>query len=95
MKIQDSVALVTGANRGLGLTFAKALLAGGAGKVYAAARDPASVKLAGVQPIQLDVTKPAEIDDAARHLGDVTLLVNNAGVLRGSGFLASGGVEAI
>jgi len=73
MKIQDSVALVTGANRGLGLTFAKALLAGGARKVYAAARDPASVKLAGVQPIQLDVTKPAEIDDAARHLGDVTL----------------------
>jgi len=95
MKIQDSVALVTGANRGLGLTFAKALLAGGARKVYAAARDPASVKLAGVQPIQLDVTKPAEIDDAARHLGDVTLLVNNAGVLRGSGFLASDGVEAL
>ena len=38
MKIQDSVALVTGANRGLGLAFAKALLADGARKVYAAAR---------------------------------------------------------
>ena len=95
MKIQDSVALVTGANRGLGLAFAKALLAGGARKVYAAARDPASVKLAGVQPIQLDVTKPAEIDRAARELGDVSLLVNNAGVLRGSGFLGANGVEAL
>jgi NAD(P)-dependent dehydrogenase (short-subunit alcohol dehydrogenase family) len=95
MKIQDSVALITGANRGLGLAFAKALLAGGARKVYAAARDPASVKLSGVQPIQLDVTKPAEIDRAAGELGDVSLLVNNAGVLRGSGFLARGGVEAL
>jgi len=71
MKIQDSVALVTGANRGLGLAFARALLAGGARKVYAAARDPASVNLAGVQPIRLDVTKPAEIDKVAGELGDV------------------------
>lgn len=95
MKIQDSVALVTGANRGLGLAFARALLAGGARKVYAAARDPASVKLSGVLPVRLDVTRPAEIDGAARGLSDVTLLVNNAGVLRGSGFLASGGVDAL
>ena len=95
MKIQDSVALVTGANRGLGLAFARALLAGGARKVYAAARDPASVKLSGVLPVRLDVTRPAEIDGAARGLADVTLLVNNAGVLRGSGFLASGGVDAL
>ncbi len=95
MKIQDSVALVTGANRGLGLAFVRALLAGGARKVYAAARDPASVKLSGVLPVRLDVTRPAEIDGAARGLSDVTLLVNNAGVLRGSGFLASGGVDAL
>jgi NAD(P)-dependent dehydrogenase (short-subunit alcohol dehydrogenase family) len=95
MKIHDSVALITGANRGLGLAFATALLAGGAAKVYAAARDPASVKLSGVQPVRLDVTKPAEIDKVAHELGDVTLLVNNAGVLRGSGFLAAGGVEAL
>lgn len=95
MKIQDSVALVTGANRGLGLAFARALLAGGARKVYAAARDPVSVTLPGVQAIRLDVTKPDEIVAAARDLQDVTLLVNNAGILRGSGFLSPGGVDAV
>jgi len=95
MKIRDSVALVTGANRGLGLAFARALLAGGARKVYAAARDPASVTLPGVQAIRLDVTNPDDIAAAARDLGDLTLLVNNAGILRGSGFLAPGGVDAV
>jgi NAD(P)-dependent dehydrogenase (short-subunit alcohol dehydrogenase family) len=95
MKIQDSVALVTGANRGLGLAFARALLAGGARKVYAAARDPATVKLAGAQPVRLDVTKPAEIEAAAHELGDVTLLVNNAGISRGSTFLAETGIDAL
>jgi NAD(P)-dependent dehydrogenase (short-subunit alcohol dehydrogenase family) len=95
MKIQNSVALVTGANRGLGLAFAKALVAGGARKVYAAARDPASVTLPGVQAIRLDVTNPDEIAAAARDLQDVTLVVNNAGILRGSGFLSPGGVDAV
>lgn len=95
MKIQDSIALVTGANRGLGLAFTRALLAGGARKVYAAARDPASVKQAGAQAIRLDVTKPGEVDAAARELGDVNLLVNNAGIIRGSGFLGPQGVDAV
>jgi NAD(P)-dependent dehydrogenase (short-subunit alcohol dehydrogenase family) len=95
MKIKDSVALVTGANRGLGLAFTQALLAGGVRKVYAAARDPASLKQAGVQPVRLDVTKTADVEAAARELGDVTLLVNNAGIARNSGLLASGGVDAL
>jgi len=94
MKIKDSVALVTGANRGLGLAFTKALLAGGARKVYAAARDPASVKQAGVQPIRLDVTQAEQVEAAARELGDVNLLINNAGIIRGSGFLTPDGLEA-
>jgi len=78
MKIQDSVALVTGANRGLGLTFAKALLAGGARKVYAAARDPASVKLAGVQPIQLE-TFIREMPAAAHHPMEVVGMIGIEG----------------
>jgi NAD(P)-dependent dehydrogenase (short-subunit alcohol dehydrogenase family) len=94
MKIKDSVALVTGANRGLGLAFTEALLAGGARKVYAAARDPASVKQAGVQPVRLDVTQAEQVEAAARELGDVNLLINNAGIIRGSGFLTPDGLEA-
>ena len=87
MKIQNAVALVTGANRGLGLAFTQALVAAGASKVYAAARDPASVKQAGVVPVRLDVTNAAEVAAAAGDLGDVTLVINNAGIIRGSGFL--------
>jgi NAD(P)-dependent dehydrogenase (short-subunit alcohol dehydrogenase family) len=94
MKILHSTALVTGANRGLGLAFAKALLAGGASKIYAAARDPTSITLPGVQAIRLDVTNAAEVAAAARELGDVTLLVNNAGIARGTGFLSPDGLEA-
>jgi NAD(P)-dependent dehydrogenase (short-subunit alcohol dehydrogenase family) len=61
MKIRDSVALVTGANRGLGAAFAHGLLAAGAAKVYAAARDPRSVKLSGVVAVRLDVTQPEQV----------------------------------
>ena len=55
MKIENAVVLVTGANRGIGLAFCRALLARGARKVYAGARDPASVTLPGVQALRLDV----------------------------------------
>lgn len=87
MKIKDSVAFVTGANRGLGAAFAKALLAAGAKKVYAAARDPASVDIPGVHPVRLDVTRPGEVLAAARDFRDVTLVINNAGISNGGGLL--------
>lgn len=56
MQLANAVVLITGANRSIGLAFAREALARGARRVYAAARDPASVQLAGVLPIQLDVT---------------------------------------
>lgn len=80
MKIKDSVALVTGANRGLGAAFARALLTAGASKVYAAARDPQTITEPGVIPVRLDVTRPEEVEALVRKLGDVSLLVNNAGI---------------
>jgi NAD(P)-dependent dehydrogenase (short-subunit alcohol dehydrogenase family) len=88
MKIANSVALVTGANRGIGLAFTRELLARGARKVYAAARDPSTVNQAGVEAIRLDVTKPEDVAAAAARAGDVTLVINNAGVGHQGGFLA-------
>ena len=86
MRIEGSTALVTGANRGLGRHLAQELLARGA-RVYAAARNPASVDLPGVTPIALDVTDPASVAAAADATGDVTLLVNNAGSSTGAALL--------
>lgn len=92
MKIQNAVVFVTGANRGLGLAFARELLARGAKKVYAAARNPASVTLPGVVPVQLDVTDAAAVAAVAQACGDVTLLINNAGVADFGGFLSDDAV---
>ena len=86
MRIEGSTALVTGANRGLGRCLAEELLARGA-KVYAGARDPGSVDLAGVTPIALDITDPASGAAAADLPGDVSLLINNAGSSTGAGLL--------
>jgi NAD(P)-dependent dehydrogenase (short-subunit alcohol dehydrogenase family) len=91
MKIKGSIALVTGANRGLGLAFAKALVEMGAVKVYAAARNPETVTLKGVVPLKLEVTSDEDVVAAARAAGNVNLLVNNAGIARPGGFLADGG----
>ncbi len=81
MNIEGSIALVTGANRGLGRHFTAQLLERGAKKVYATARDPKSITPApGVEVLALDVLDQDTIDAAALAARDVTLLVNNAGV---------------
>lgn len=90
MKLEDAVVLVTGANRGLGAAFAKAALAGGARKVYAAARNPDHVDLGGAKALRLDVTSTADVAAAVRECPDVTLLINNAGISRASPLLADG-----
>lgn len=95
MKVKDSIAFVTGANRGLGRAWVDALLAGGARKVYAAARDPAAIDIAGVVPIRLDITSPTEVAAAARECADVTLLVNNAGIARGGELLGEDGASIL
>lgn len=80
MNLTDSVVLVTGANRGIGRAFTEAFLARGARKVYAGARDPASVRQPGVEAVRLDVTNAEQVAAAAARLGDVTIVVNNAGI---------------
>lgn len=80
MDIDGAVVLVTGANRGLGRAFARELSKRGA-KVYAGARNPASVADEGVIPVQLDVTDDASVAAAAKELGDVSIVINNAGVI--------------
>lgn len=81
MKIAGSVALVTGANRGLGQVYARELVRRGAAKVYGAARKPAAVTEPGVTPVGLDITDPAQVANVAAQCADVSLLLNNAGVL--------------
>lgn len=93
MKLANATVLVTGANRGIGLAFARAALARGARKVYAAARKPSSITLPGVDAIQLDVTKPDDVAAAAQRCGDVTLLINNAGIAVVGDFLADNAID--
>ena len=95
MKIEGSVALVTGANRGLGKALVEALVEAGAAKVYAAARDARQISAGGARviPLALDTTKPEQIAAAAKTAGDVTLLINNAGALNAHNVLTMGPAE--
>ena len=95
MKLDNAIVFVTGANRGLGAEFARQALARGARKVYAAARDPAKVSLPGVVPVRLDVNDPAQVAQAAAACGDVTLVINNAGIATGGSLLEEGSIEAL
>jgi NAD(P)-dependent dehydrogenase (short-subunit alcohol dehydrogenase family) len=95
MNIAGSIALVTGANRGLGQAIVAALVEAGAAKVYAAARDERKVSAASprVVPLRLDTTKPEQIAAAAGRAGDVTLLINNAGALTSYNVLTASPAE--
>ena len=92
MDISNATVLITGANRGIGRRTVDRLLAAGAPRIYAAARDPAKLgELAEdgrIVPVALDVTRPEQVAEAAENCADVTLLINNAGVNRNRPLIA-------
>jgi NAD(P)-dependent dehydrogenase (short-subunit alcohol dehydrogenase family) len=94
MDLNGSVALVTGANRGIGRHFTQQLLERGAARVYATARRPELIDIPGVEVLRLDITDPASIAAAAAVATDVTLLINNAGVTTGTN-LVDGDLDRI
>lgn len=87
MKIKGAVALVTGANRGIGKALVEALLKQGVKKVYATVRNSAALEgFKGMETtcldtLVVDVTKFEHFQEAAKVASDVNLLINNAGVL--------------
>ena len=95
MEIRGKVALVTGANRGLGRAFAEALLHAGAAKVYAGARDPSTVHDLRLTPVRLDVTSSRDVVRAAEACGDVEILINNAGAMLATPVLAANSEDAL
>ncbi len=95
MNVQNATVLITGANRGLGAEFARQALARGARKVYAAARDPSTVLAPGLVPVRLDVTDAAQAAALAEQLGDVDLVINNAGVANTGSVLDAEGLDSL
>ena len=97
--LEGKTIFVTGANRGIGRAFVEEALAAGAARVYAGVRDLDSLaELAAttggkVQPVELDVTKPDQIEAAAKIAKNVDLLINNAGIARFSAIIASDDIE--
>jgi NAD(P)-dependent dehydrogenase (short-subunit alcohol dehydrogenase family) len=97
MNIENSIALVTGSNRGLGKAYTDDLLAAGAAKVYAGARNPASVAVTDKRlvPVKLDVTQEEDVLAAAAACADVNILINNAGIMLARPMLAEDSEAAL
>ncbi|PJM94055.1 SDR family oxidoreductase [Streptomyces sp. CB01373] len=93
--IKNAVVLVTGGSRGLGKALVEELYERGAAKVYATARDPRTVTHPDAVPLGLEVTSPESVAAAAAQAGDVTVLINNAGVSLGATSLLDAALKDI
>lgn len=94
--VQGKTLLVTGTNRGIGEALVKELLAQGAARIYATARNPASLEALVAQapnvvvPVQLDVTNADSIAKLAQEITSLDILINNAGIVNGTTFSGEG-----
>lgn len=99
MNVQGSIVFVTGANRGIGKAYVEALVQAGAHRIYAAARsieslnDVVTIAPDRIVPIALDVTSAEQVSAAAQTAQDITVLINNAGVLGSGGLFTPTSVE--
>ncbi|NLS19419.1 SDR family NAD(P)-dependent oxidoreductase [Rhizobium sp. P40RR-XXII] len=80
MDVAKNTVFITGANRGLGLAFAREAVRRGASKVYAGMRNTSGFSEPGIVPVQIDVTDKASVATAAEIAADTNILVNNAGI---------------
>lgn len=80
MDVANNTVFITGANRGLGLAFAREAIRRGASKVYAGMRNTSGFNEPGIVPVRIDVTDKASITAAAKLAADTSLLINNAGI---------------
>jgi len=104
MKVKDSIAFVTGTNRGIGKSYVKALLNHGAKKVYAGMRDVGAFNQIAsqwpekhrgkVEPVAIDITHEDQIKSAVAQAGDVDLLINNAGIANFAGLISADNLDA-
>jgi NAD(P)-dependent dehydrogenase (short-subunit alcohol dehydrogenase family) len=79
MTIADKTVLVTGANRGIGQALVDEALRRGARRVYAGTRQPLVHSDSRVAPLTLDVTNGAQVQRAVERVGQLDVLINNAG----------------
>ncbi|SFK64286.1 SDR family oxidoreductase [Methylophaga sulfidovorans] len=86
--VENKVALITGANRGIGKAIVESFIEHGAKKVYLAVRNPDSTKELEdkygekVTTLRADVSDAQSIQQLAEQASDVDIVVNNAGIMK-------------